>query len=79
LRGKKSIVFGEISWRPEPPARPDRLLLVRFRVVEIDPRPGVSFFARGNAYSMLDEKDCLLARKIKFLYILRLSVIGWHD
>jgi hypothetical protein len=39
------------------------------KVYEVDPRPGVSFFARGNAYSMLDEKDCLLARKIKFLYM----------
>jgi hypothetical protein len=39
------------------------------KVYEVDPRPGVSFFARGNTYSMLDEKDCFLARKIKFLYI----------
>jgi hypothetical protein len=42
------------------------------KVYEVDPRPGVSFFARGNAYSMLDEKDCLLARKIKFLYIMEM-------
>jgi hypothetical protein len=46
-RGKMSIVFIGISRRPEPSARPDKFLFVRFRVIDIDPRSRVSFFRDG--------------------------------